>query len=93
MERKSFGSESKIKHKPKKLKGFKEKSCDVIETFKYYLLDQILLRHPYRLDMYCWLDIWLVYEFSGRAINGYNHLRHHLLRLQIAVYHQGGKII
>jgi len=40
---------------------FKEKSCDANETVKYYLLDQILLRHTYRLDMYRWLDIRLIH--------------------------------
>ena len=73
--------------------GFKEKSCDVNEAVKYYLLDQILLRHTYRLDMYCWLDIWLIQSVHRRTINGYNHLHTHLLRLQIAVFHQGEKNI
>ena len=40
--------------------GFKEKSRDANETVKYYLLDQILLRHTHRLDMYSWLDSRLI---------------------------------
>jgi len=40
---------------------FKEKSCDTNGAIKYYLLDQILLRHTYRIDMHCWLDIWLIH--------------------------------